>query len=61
MRRQLKALPTSLERRLGGYALAASAAGVSLMALARPAEAKIVYTPDHVRIKPNQLQYRSQS
>lgn len=29
------------------YALAASAAGVGVLALARPAEAKIVYTPAH--------------
>jgi hypothetical protein len=29
------------------YALAASAAGVSLLALASPAEAKIVYTKTH--------------
>jgi len=36
-----------LERRLESYALAASAAGVSLLALARPVEAKIVYTPAH--------------
>jgi len=38
----------SLHRRLNSYTLAASAAGVSLLALAQPAEAKIVYTPAHV-------------
>jgi hypothetical protein len=32
------------------YALAASAAGVGVLALAQPAEAKIVYTPTHVVI-----------
>jgi hypothetical protein len=35
------------------YALAASAAGVSLMALAQPAEAKIVYTPANLDIGQN--------
>ena len=34
-----------LHHRLNAYALAASAAGVSLLALADPAQAKIVYTP----------------
>ena len=38
-------LSDSLHHRLNGYAFAASAAGVSLLALAQPAEAKIVYTP----------------
>jgi hypothetical protein len=37
----------SLHQRINMYALAASAAGVSLLALARPAEAKIVYTKTH--------------
>jgi hypothetical protein len=32
------------------YALAASAAGVGILALVQPAEAKIVYTPAHVKI-----------
>jgi hypothetical protein len=40
----------SLNRQLSIYALAASAAGVSTMALSQAAEAKIVYTPTHVRI-----------
>jgi|SRR5579863_3451821 len=43
-------LSQSFHQRLNSYALAASAAGVSLLALAPPAEAKIVYTPAHVRI-----------
>jgi hypothetical protein len=36
------------------YALAASAAGVGMLAMSRPAEAKIVYTPAHVVIGRNQ-------
>ena len=40
-------LPEFLNRHLGQYALAASAAGVGLLALAQSAEAKIVYTPAH--------------
>ncbi len=43
-------LSESLHQRLNAYALAASAAGVSLLALAQPAEAKIVYTRAHVVI-----------
>lgn len=38
-------LCNSIRRRLGAYAVAAGAAGVSLLALASPAEAEIVYTP----------------
>jgi hypothetical protein len=38
-------LSDSVHRRLNMYALAASAAGVGILALAQPAEAKIVYTP----------------
>jgi hypothetical protein len=37
-------LSPSLNQRLSAYALAAGAAGVSALALAQPAEAKIVYT-----------------
>jgi hypothetical protein len=37
-------------RRLNAYALSATAAGVGMLALAMPAEAKIVYTPAHVKI-----------
>jgi hypothetical protein len=44
MKRLSKSLPSSLEHRLSGYALAASAAGVSLLALSKPAEGKIIYT-----------------
>jgi len=50
MKRQSKNLSSALEKRLNLYALAASAAGVGVLALAQPAEAKIIYTPAHVRI-----------
>ncbi len=40
-------LSNSLHHRLNSYALAASAAGVSLLALAQPAEGKIRYTRTH--------------
>jgi hypothetical protein len=36
-----------VHQQLNMYAIAASAAGVSLLALAQPAQAKIVYTPTH--------------
>jgi hypothetical protein len=38
-------LSKSLNRQLNSYALAASAAGVAILALTQPSEAKIVYTP----------------
>jgi hypothetical protein len=50
MKRQSKKLSSTLERRLSGYALAASAAGVSALALGPPAEARIIYTPAHETI-----------
>ncbi len=37
-------LSDSLHQRLNSYALAASAAGVGLLALVQPAQAKIIYT-----------------
>jgi hypothetical protein len=43
-------LSDSVNRRLNSYALAATAAGVSLLALASPAEAKIVYTRTYKKI-----------
>ncbi len=43
-------LSESLHQRLNSYALAASAAGVGMVALAQPVEAKIVYTKTHVKI-----------
>jgi len=48
-------LSESLHHRLNSYALAASAAGVSLAALAQPAEGRIIYTPTHKVIRPNEL------
>jgi len=46
-------LSDSLHHRLNMYALAASAAGVGILALTQPAEAKIVYTKAHRIIGPN--------
>jgi hypothetical protein len=40
-------LSKSLHDRLNSYALSASAAGVGILALAQPAEAKVIYTPAH--------------
>ena len=42
--------PSKLHPHLHLYALAASAAGVSMLALAQPSEAEIVYTPANVNI-----------
>jgi hypothetical protein len=44
-------LSVSLHRQLNMYALAAGAAGVGTLALAQPADAKIIYTPAHRVIK----------
>ena len=41
-------LSHSINQRLSVYTLTATAAGVGLMALAQPVQAKIVYTPAHV-------------
>jgi hypothetical protein len=46
-------LSESLHQQLNMYALAAGAAGVGLLALAQPVEAKIVYTPAHRVIGPD--------
>ena len=43
-------LSDSVHHQLNMYALAASAAGVGVLAQAKPAEAKIVYTPAHKQI-----------
>ena len=51
MKRESKSVTSSLERRLNSYVLAASAAGVGMLALTRPSEAKIVYTPAHHVVK----------
>ena len=47
-------LSDSVHQQLSMYALAAGAAGVSALALAQPSEARIIYTPAHHRIGPNQ-------
>jgi hypothetical protein len=48
--RKTAKLSYSLQQQLNLYAIAAGAAGVSVLALTEPAVAKIVYTPAHVRI-----------
>jgi|SRR5579863_8628506 len=45
--RKPSALSPSMRQQLNSYALAASAAGVSLLALARASEAKVIYTETH--------------
>jgi len=45
-------LKTKLEQSLTAYAAAASAAGVGLLTLAQPAEARVVYTAVHEVIPP---------
>jgi hypothetical protein len=47
-------LSKSIHHQLNAYAIAAGAAGVSVLALAQPAEAKIVYTPAHVHLRAGQ-------
>jgi hypothetical protein len=49
-RKTVSNLPESVQQHLNMYALAAGAAGVGVLALAHPAEAKIVYTPVNVVI-----------
>ncbi len=44
-------LNKNLDKNLVAYIAAASAAGVSTLALAQPAEAKIIYTPAHVVLR----------
>jgi hypothetical protein len=43
-------LSDSIQRKLNMYALAASAAGVGVLALFQPAEAKIIYTKTNVNV-----------
>ncbi len=52
-RRKPAEVSESVNARLNMYALAAGAAGVGVLALARPAQAKIVYTPAHEVIGAN--------
>jgi hypothetical protein len=51
--RKIADLSDSIQRQLNSYALAAGAAGVSLLALVHPSEAKIVYRHVNIRILPN--------
>jgi hypothetical protein len=53
VKRQTKNLSLLSEHRLNAYTLAATAAGVGALCFAKPAEARIVYTPAHVAIKVN--------
>jgi hypothetical protein len=46
--RKTAKLSESIHHQLNSYALAASAAGVSALALSQASQAKIVYTPAHV-------------
>jgi hypothetical protein len=46
-------LSHSVHQQINMYAIAAGAAGVSLLALAQPSEGKIIYTKANVRIVPN--------
>jgi hypothetical protein len=48
--RKTAKLSTSVQEHLSMYALAAGATGVSLLALAQPSDAKVVYTPANVTI-----------
>jgi hypothetical protein len=51
--RNTKRLSESLQKRLNSYAIMASAAGVGMLALAQPAEAKIIYKHAHIPINNN--------
>src|SRR5579863_6632977 len=55
-RRQAVRLDSGLEKSLSSYASAAIAAGVSLIAVTKPADAKIVYTPADTNIPVNNSQ-----
>ena len=46
-------LSESVRQQLNLYALAASATGVGMLALAQSAEGRIVYTPAHIKLTPN--------
>ena len=49
-KRAASRLSKNLDKNLAAYAVAAGAAGVGLLGLAQPADAKIVYTPAHKNI-----------
>jgi hypothetical protein len=50
---RLSSSSDSFHQRLNMYALAASAAGVGVLAMTQPSEARIVYTPTHKNIAPS--------
>jgi hypothetical protein len=49
--RKTAKLSESVHHQLNMYALAATAAGVGMLAFVQPSEAEIVYTPSHLAIK----------
>jgi hypothetical protein len=49
--RNISQISSTLDKHLNLYTLAASAAGVGLLAFAQPSEAEVVYTPTHVTFK----------
>ena len=49
------ALTEATHRRLNAYAIAAGAAGVGMLALTPPAQARIIYTPTHRTIKTHHI------
>ena len=53
-RRTASNLSDSIHQQLNMYAVMASAAGVGMLALSQPAEAKIVYSPAHRLIESGQ-------
>ena len=48
-------LPDSILQHLNHYAVAAGAAGASLLTVSQPARAEIVFTPTHVRLANGQV------
>jgi hypothetical protein len=56
--RKTAKLSESVQQQLSMYTLAASAAGIGALCFAKPAEARIVYTPAHVAIKANGSLFR---
>ncbi|MGA7078173.1 MAG: hypothetical protein WBQ43_22340 [Terriglobales bacterium] len=52
--RKVVSLPDSVRQRLHPYTLAATAAGVTMLALVPPGEAEIIYTPANVTVGPDQ-------
>jgi hypothetical protein len=54
-RRKTANLSDSVHHQLNSYALVAGAAGVGMLALTQPSQAKIVYTPAHITVPTNTL------